>query len=190
MSEARAVNPQDFNDVAPNSLRELDKLKQVLHRAKKSNDVVGKPKEGGYKNAESALKNLMEDYYSGFKDVNKQYAKAMGEQDIVDRITESNAKKLAGTAENDFFSGLTNPLASAGITGGIFDPKYLYATIAGLGGKLSWRNYLKNAGRELVYDNPQKALRQKELNARLQQIIGNTTGRVTAEDIAEYLQNM
>lgn len=158
LENAKAVNPTEYNGLKPNGIVENDKLKQGMRiKRTKSADTIGNPTAGGYEKAENALKNLMEQYYPNFNNVNTDYARASTKQGIYNNKAKSGISRLSNVTENEILSSLVNTLVSGGAMGALAFNKAVAAIplAAGATGGLL-RNHFRRVGRNLVYDTPSK----------------------------------
>jgi hypothetical protein len=150
LEEARAINPQAFAGVKKGSLKEFDILKQELRNSRSAGDTIGKPRQDALKRAENSLKNLMDDSFSGFRDVNSNLAKAKTNQDIFEGKLKKGLTSVGNATVSPFWSGISSPLAAAGVVGGTINPATLAATAGGLGGKALMRHFRRQAGRDVA----------------------------------------
>ena len=136
IEKAREINPSAFKGIKPGSLAEFDELKRLLN-AESKNVMSGESAsvKDAYKRAGNDLKSLMDNKFSGFRDVNTNVAKAESAQDIFESKLKKGLTKVGGATVSPFWSGLSSPLAAAGIVGSAFSPMSLALTAGGLGGK-------------------------------------------------------
>lgn len=151
IEKARDINPSAFKGIKPGSLAEFDELKRLLN-AESKNVMSGESAsvKDAYKRAGNDLKSLMDNKFSGFRDVNTNVAKAESAQDIFESKLKKGLTKVGGATVSPFWSGLSSPLTAAGVVGGYFNPASLAFTAGGLGGKALMRSLRRNAGRRLA----------------------------------------
>ena len=151
IEKAREINPSAFKGIKPGSLAEFDELKRLLN-AESKNVMSGESAsvKDAYKRAGNDLKSLMDNKLSGFRDVNTNGAKAESAQDIFESKLKKGLTKVGGATVSPFWSGLSSPLAAAGIVGSAFSPMSLALTAGGLGGKAIMRKMRRDAGRRIA----------------------------------------
>lgn len=152
IEEMRGVDPRAFDNIKPGSLSEFDMLKKILREEAGNKIKVGASKSGALKRAENSLKDIMDNEFPGFKDVNKKYAEAHTTQDIFESKLRKGLTSVGGGTANvtPFWSGISSPLTAAGVVGGFLNPSSVLLTAAGLGGKALWRNHRRNVARRIA----------------------------------------
>lgn len=184
ITEMRDIDPRAFDGITPGSLKEFDLLKRILREDAGNKIGVQGTKRAAIKRAEESLKSLMDDEFSGFKDVNQQYAAAQTAQKLFESKLNSGLSSVGGATVSPFWSGISSPLASAGVIGGFVSPTALVAALAGLAGKKALRISRMNAGRALaqgktpistmavrgIYTGGKEALKAMERQALLRAI--------------------
>lgn len=148
--DMRSKDPRAFDNVVPGSLTQFDMLKRNLRKEAgiSSNNSVSK--KSAAERAEKDLKSLMESEFPGFREVNRQYARANTKQKLYERRLGQGLTSVGGVANSPFWSGLSAPLASAGAVGSALDPKYGLSALGGLGGKALLRAMRRRAGRNIA----------------------------------------
>ena len=92
----------------------------------------------------------MDNKFSGFRDINTKVAAAESAQDIFESKLRKGLTKVGGATVSPFWSGLSSPIAAAGIVGSAFNPASLAFTAGGLGGKAIMRKIRRDAGRRIA----------------------------------------
>ena len=151
IEKAREINPSAFKGIKQGSLAEFDELKRLLNSESK-NVMSGESAsvKDAYKRAGNDLKSLMDNKFSGFRDVNTKVAAAESAQDIFESKLRKGLTKVGGATVSPFWSGLSSPIAAAGIVGSAFNPASLAFTAGGLGGKAIMRKIRRDAGRRIA----------------------------------------
>ena len=151
IEKAREINPSAFKGIKQGSLAEFDELKRLLN-AESKNVMSGESAsvKDAYKRAGNDLKSLMDNKFSGFRDVNTKVAAAESAQDIFESKLRKGLTKVGGATVSPFWSGLSSPIAAAGIVGSAFNPASLAFTAGGLGGKAIMRKIRRDAGRRIA----------------------------------------
>lgn len=150
INEMREVDPRAFDGIQSGSLKELDMLKKILREEAGNKTYAGASKAGALKRAENDLKNLMDNEFEGFRNVNQQYANAKTTQDLFESKLNSGLSSVGGATVSPFWSGISSPLASAGVVGSFISPEALVFALGGLGGKAALRASRRNTGRALA----------------------------------------
>ncbi len=151
IEKAREINPSAFKGIKQGSLAEFDELKRLLN-AESKNVMSGESAsvKDAYKRAGNDLKSLMDNKFSGFRDVNTKVAAAESAQDIFESKLRKGLTKVGNTAVSPFWNGWSSPLAAAGAVGSLFNPTSLAITAAGLGGNAVLRKIRRDAGRRIA----------------------------------------
>ena len=153
IENAREINPSAFKGIKQGSLAEFDELKRLLN-AESKNVMSGTSAsvKDAYKRAGNELKTLMDRNAGGFRDVNTRMAAAQTAQDIFESKLGKGLTQVGGSTAttSPFWSGITSPLAAAGVVGGAFNPVSLALTAGGLSAKALMRAARRNAGRRIA----------------------------------------
>ena len=189
IDEARNIDPTSFVGVKPGSFEEAQLLKQKLHD-KVPIDASSLPAgtTSAYKNAEASLKNKMEAVVPGFRDLDRQYARAKTTQDIYEKLLRRNASKVANATNSPFWSGLSSPITAAGLVGGTVNPIALVRAGAGLAGKSILRSSRRNVGRQIANTGDYATVMQA-LSGAAPEVIRNAPKSATITSIMNALSN-
>ena len=151
LNKAKRENPQAFKNVKSGTLAELEELKRLLKgAAKRQGEEV--PKAEGYKAARQQLKDIIEGYVPGFREMNMRYADAKLTQQMYEDAIKSGASTVGGVTKSPFISKWGSALSGGLLTGGIMSgsPATIGALAAGIGGRALHRAIQRAQGRALM----------------------------------------
>ena len=152
LQQAKRVNPSRFRNIEPNSIAELNELKEMIGKYVKNPNKSGLQRADALDRARKDINDMMENRVSGYKKINKNYAEAkQAQQRHFEKITR-NVNSLANTTQTPFLGNVSTGILSGGIAGGFVHPSWWGVTAGVFGTKAASRALQRKAGEKLAYD--------------------------------------
>lgn len=154
LDSAKRDNPQGFKNIQNGSLAEFEELKRLLKSAAKRQGEEA-PKAEGYKTARQQLKDIIEGYVPGFRNMSMRYADSKMTQQMYEDAIKNGASAVGGTTKSPFIDQFVSVLGGSGAVGGLLASNTTAITAGTLAliGRGLIRAARRNAGQSIMNGN-------------------------------------